>query len=65
MTTTSTNPPANRLDTDRDVRPVRARGDQTKPSWKTSELVIYVLAVIGVLITSAAVGDGYSGASTR
>ena len=36
----------------------RSRGEETKPSFKTSELVIYVLAVIGVLIASQAVGDG-------
>ncbi|MET7964091.1 hypothetical protein [Micromonospora zamorensis] len=41
-----------------DVRRVNRRGDETKPSWKTSELAIYVLAVIGVLIASNAVGDG-------
>ena len=35
----------------------RARGEETKPSFKTSELVIYVLAVIGVLIASYVVGD--------
>ena len=26
----------------------RSRGEETKPSFKTSELVVYVLAVIGV-----------------
>ncbi|AVT37731.1 hypothetical protein [Plantactinospora sp. BB1] len=36
---------------------IRARGDETKPSFKTSELVVYVLAVIGVLIASSVVGD--------
>jgi hypothetical protein len=35
----------------------RSRGEETKPSFKTSELVIYVLAVIGVLIASYVVGD--------
>ena len=29
------------------------RGSETKPSIKTSELTIYVLAVVGVLIASA------------
>ncbi|MFI6822423.1 hypothetical protein ACIBJE_15935 [Micromonospora sp. NPDC050187] len=41
---------------DRDVRHVH-RGDETKPSWKTTELAVYVLSVVGVLIASAAVGD--------
>ena len=36
---------------------IRARGEETKPSFKTSELVVYVLAVIGVLIASAVTGD--------
>jgi hypothetical protein len=35
----------------------RSRGEETKPSFKTSELVVYVLAVIGVLIASAVTGD--------
>jgi hypothetical protein len=36
----------------------RPRGEETKPSFKTSELVVYVLAVIAVLIASNVVGDG-------
>lgn len=36
----------------------RSRGEETKPSFKTSELVVYVLAVIGVLVASQMVGDG-------
>ena len=35
----------------------RTHGDETKPSFKTTELIIYVLAVIGVLIASYVVGD--------
>src|SRR4029453_13609270 len=34
----------------------RTRGEETKPSFKTSELVVYVLAVIGGLIASAGTG---------
>ena len=41
-----------------DVRPVHHHGDETKPSWKTTELAVYLLSVIGVLIASNAVGDG-------
>jgi hypothetical protein len=41
-----------------DNRPSRGYGDETKPSWKTTELAVYVVAVIGVLIASQAVGDG-------
>jgi hypothetical protein len=33
-------------------------GEETKPSFKTTELIVYVLAVIGVLIASNMVGDG-------
>lgn len=33
-------------------------GEETKPSWKTTELAVYLVAVIGVLIASQTVGDG-------
>ena len=43
---------------DRDVRHhARAHGDETKPSWKTTELFAYLAAVAGVLIASYVVGD--------
>jgi hypothetical protein len=45
-------------DVDRDVHYPRPHDDETKPSWKTTELFIYIAAVIGVLIASQAVGDG-------
>ena len=35
----------------------RHHGEETKPSFKTTELVVYVLAVIGVLIASKVLGD--------
>ena len=41
-----------------DVTRTRLHGDETKPSWKTTELFVYVAAVIGVLIASNVVGDG-------
>lgn len=41
-----------------DSRPTRGHGDETKPSWKTTELAVYLIAVIGVLIAAQAVGDG-------
>jgi hypothetical protein len=37
------------------VRP--AGGDETKPSWKTTELFVYLAAVAGVLIAAQVVGD--------
>ena len=40
------------------VAHTRSRGEETKPSFKTTELIVYVLAVIGVLIASYTVGDG-------
>ena len=46
-----------RTDTDHDVRRRARRGEETKPSFKTTELVVYVAAVIGVLIASAVTGD--------
>ena len=33
-------------------------GEETKPSWKTTELFVYLAAVVGVLIASQTVGDG-------
>jgi hypothetical protein len=36
----------------------RPHGDETKPSFKTTELVAYLAAVVGVLLASAVVGDG-------
>ena len=42
--------------TGHDLRVHRA-GEETKPSFKTTELIVYVLAVIGVLIASAVTGD--------
>ena len=44
------------------VARTRSHGEETKPSFKTSEFAVYVLAVIGVLIASAVTGD--AGAET-
>ena len=43
----------------KDTKTVRNRfhGEETKPSFKTTELIVYVLAVVGVLIASYVVGD--------
>ena len=43
---------------DTNVAHTRTRGEETKPSFKTTELIVYVVAVIGVLIASNMVGDG-------
>ncbi|MFI7428698.1 hypothetical protein ACIBPB_17080 [Micromonospora sp. NPDC049836] len=43
---------------ERDIRHPHRHGEETKPAWKTTELAVYLLAVIGVLIASNAVGDG-------
>jgi hypothetical protein len=62
MTTPATSRTAVRADTDRDIRPVPTRDDETKPSWKTTELYLYLAAVIGVLIASQVVGgDTHNG----
>lgn len=42
----------------REVTHLRRQGDETKPSWKSTELFVYLAAVIGVLIASNVVGDG-------
>lgn len=56
---TTTNTPKTQGRTDvTDVAHTRRPGDETKPSWKTTELFVYVAAVIGVLIASNVVGDG-------
>jgi hypothetical protein len=47
-------------DSEHDVRRPRRR-EETKPSFKTTELIIYVVAVIGVLIASAVTGDEGTG----
>jgi hypothetical protein len=54
-----TSTPTNRrTESATDNRPARRHGDETKPSWKTTELAVYIIAVVGVLIASQAVGDG-------
>jgi len=61
MTAPATGPSPARArgnDTDRDLRARSTHGEETKPSWKTTELFVYLGAVIGVLIASMAVGDG-------
>lgn len=40
-----------------DTRPARQATSETKPSFKTTELIVYVLAVVGVLIASALADD--------
>ena len=39
---------------------VHRGGEETEPSFTTTELIVYVLAVIGVLIASAVTGDAGS-----
>jgi hypothetical protein len=46
-----------KTEADHDARRRLRRGEETKPSFKTTELVVYLLAVIGVLIASAVTGD--------
>ena len=45
-----------------DARPARRVSSETKPSLRTTELAVYVLAVLGVLIASAVVDSGDFGA---
>ena len=58
MTNTTTAPSTNRgtdNDLHRDHRPARRLSSETKSSYKTSELLFYVLAVVGVLLASLVV----------
>jgi hypothetical protein len=61
MSTTASEPTGalRRTDTDHDLRRARGR-EETKPSYKTTELIVYLAAVIGVLIASAVTGDAGS-----
>ena len=47
---------------DADVRPERRVSTETKSSYKTTELIAYVVAVLGVLIASAMVDSSDFGA---
>ncbi|MEV8507064.1 hypothetical protein AB0368_19940 [Actinoplanes sp. NPDC051475] len=58
MSTTTNTPKTQGRTEVTDVAHTRRHGDETKPSWKTTELFVYVAAVIGVLIASNVVGDG-------
>lgn len=48
MSTTNTHSP----------RTVVRKSTETKAAYKTTEFIVYVLAVIAVIITAAATGDG-------
>ncbi len=45
-----------------DAAPIRRVSTETKASYKTSELIAYVVAVLGVLIASAMVDESDFGA---
>jgi hypothetical protein len=51
----SVNAPNHALDNDT-YAPVRT-STETKPAFKTTEFVVYVVAVVAVLVASALVGD--------
>jgi hypothetical protein len=44
-----------------DARPARRISTETKSSYKTTELIAYVLTVLGVLIASAMVDENEDG----
>jgi hypothetical protein len=50
-----------RRDLDNDAAPRRRLSTETKASTKTTELIVYVLAVLAVIITAYAVGDDNGG----
>jgi hypothetical protein len=43
---------------DVDARPHRRASTETKASFKTTELIVYVLSVLAILIASEVVDDG-------
>jgi|SRR5215211_4092504 len=45
-------------DADAAVRTARPQGDETKPSWKATELWVYLASVIAVLVAAEVVGEG-------
>lgn len=47
--------------TGRDRVTARRETTETKPAFKTTELIVYVLAVLGVLIASAMVDEAEDG----
>jgi hypothetical protein len=57
MATYSTENPGS---TGHDVRPA-AHTTETKPAFKTTELIAYVLTVVGVLIASAVIDENQDG----
>ena len=59
---TTTERPHTSTDRRADARPTRRVSSETKPSLKTTELAVYVIAVIGVLIASAIVDSSDFGA---
>ena len=52
---------ANDNKTGRDRLTPRRATTETKPAFKTTELIVYVLAVLGVLIASAMVDENEDG----
>jgi len=56
--TTTTSP---RIDVDRDNQPTRRLSTETKASFKTTELIVYVLAVVAVLVASALTDNNTDG----
>ena len=51
----------NKTGHDRTTRVAHRETTETKPSFKTTELIAYVLAVLGVLIASAMVDENEDG----
>ena len=56
MTQQQAAPRVQTLDRDRDAG---LKGTETKASFKTTELIVYVLAVLGVLIASAVIDNSF------
>ena len=60
MTEQHAAPRVHTKDRDGDMRGAEVRrGTETKPSFKTTELIVYALAVLGVLVASAIVDNSF------
>ena len=53
----ATEPDQRRQSRDRTVRGVRHPGAETRPSWKTSELLIFLVLAAGIFIAAEHVGS--------
>lgn len=61
MTTTSFPSQTDSAGSDHAAKPARRLTTETKTAFKTTEFIVFVLSVVGVLIASAVIDDGENG----